>query len=71
TIDTWSVNQMEHFFKTKIEALAGFKVDYFAVAAVTDLVPVKTLDPTLNYRLFTAVFVGNIRLIDTLELVRK
>ena len=71
TIDTWSVNQMEHFFKTKIEALAGFKVDYFAVAAVTDLVPVKTLDPTLNYRLFAAVFVGNIRLIDNLELVRK
>jgi len=71
TIDTWSVNQMEHFFKTKIEALAGYKVDYFAVAAVTDLVPVKTLDPTLNYRLFAAVFVGNIRLIDNLELVRK
>ena len=69
-IEQWSVSQMEAYFKTKVEALEDFRVDYFAIAAA-DLIPVKTLDSKLDYRVFVAVFVGNIRLIDTLELVRK
>ena len=70
-IEQWSINRIENYFKTKIEAIEGFKVDYFAIAATADLIPVKSIDTKCNYRLFTAVYIGDIRLIDTLELPRK
>jgi pantoate--beta-alanine ligase len=67
----WSVREMEHYFKSKVEAIKDFKVDYFSIAAPSDLVPISHFDSLKNYRVFVAVYAGETRLIDTIELVRK
>ena len=61
---------MELYFKSKVEANEGFKLEYFCVADPRNLVPVSNLDPEKNYRIFIAVFAGKTRLIDTMKLVR-
>ena len=67
----WSVGEMELYFKSKVEAVKDFKVDYFSIASPSDLIPVSHLDSRKNYRIFVAVYAGKTRLIDTIELVRK
>ena len=67
----WSVGEMELYFKSKVEAIKDFKVDYFSIASPSDLIPVSHLDSRKNYRIFVAVYAGKTRLIDTIELVRK
>ena len=67
----WSVGEMELYFKSKVEAVKDFKVDYFSIAPPSDLIPVSHLDSRKNYRIFVAVYAGKTRLIDTIELVRK
>jgi pantoate--beta-alanine ligase len=67
----WNVQQMRAYFFEKIEALSGFKIDYFAVADPKTLTPEEELIPSKNYRIFIAVYAGTIRLIDTIELRRK
>lgn len=67
----WSVKEMELYFKSKVEANKGFKIEYFCVADSSDLIPVTRLDSRKNYRAFIAVYVGKTRLIDTIELSRK
>lgn len=67
----WSVGEMELYFKSKVEAIKDFKVDYFSIAPPSDLIPVSHLDSRKNYRIFVAVYAGKTRLIDTIELVRK
>ena len=67
----WSVAEMELYFKSKVEVIKDFEVDYFSIAEPSNLIPVKQLDSRKAYRMFVAVFVGKTRLIDTVELVRK
>ena len=61
---------MKLFFKSKVEAKEGFKLEYFCIADSSDLIPVTYLDSKKNYRIFTAVFAGKTRLIDNVKLVR-
>ena len=68
--NTWSLHEMKSFFVSEIEGLEGFRVDYFAIASPSDLIPVKQLKPNQVYRVFVAVYVGKTRLIDTVELKR-
>ncbi len=67
----WSVKEMELYFKSKIEAEEGFKMDYFCIAEPSDLVPVTHLDSRKEFRIFIAVYAGKTRLIDNVKLDRK
>ena len=66
----WSIKKMKLFFKSKVEAKEGFKLEYFCIADSSDLIPVTYLDSKKNYRIFIAVFAGKTRLIDNVKLVR-
>lgn len=67
----WSIKEMELYFKSKIEAEEGFKMDYFCIAEPSDLVPVTHLDSRKEFRIFIAVYAGKTRLIDNVKLDRK
>ena len=45
-----------------------FKLDYFEIADETSLITCETKNPEQKYRAFIAIFVNNIRLIDTISL---
>ena len=64
------VSQMSVFFKKQVEQHC-LKVEYFFVASINDLIPVSKLEFNKKYRFFVAVFAGETRLIDTIELNRK
>ena len=55
---------VEHVFEKQID----FKLDYFEIAEEATLVPCDEITPSKKYRSFIAVFVNNIRLIDTVSL---
>ena len=64
------VHAMKDFFIKELSREKELKVEYFFVASTNDLVPVTTIQEGFIYRIFTAVFAGKTRLIDTVELGR-
>lgn len=59
-IDTWVMQVFEN--------QPDFTLDYFEIADETTLLTCGTKNPDQNYRAFIAVYVNNIRLIDTISL---
>jgi pantoate--beta-alanine ligase len=55
---------VEHVFENQID----FKLDYFEITDEATLIPCEEITPSKKYRAFIAVFVNNIRLIDTVSL---
>jgi pantoate--beta-alanine ligase len=55
---------VEHVFENQID----FKLDYFEIAEEATLIPSEKIISSKKYRAFIAVFVNNIRLIDTVSL---
>jgi pantoate--beta-alanine ligase len=56
----WAVTQLSE---------SGFVVEYFEIANSETLLPIQEWDPDLKTRAFTACYLGNIRLIDNIELI--
>lgn len=50
------------------DSIPGFELEYFEIADADTLEPIASKIPGKNYRAFIAVFVNNIRLIDTISL---
>ena len=59
---------MKRFFINTVEHSKDLKVEYFCIASIDDLVPVEIFEKFKKYRIFVAVFAGNIRLIDNEEI---
>ena len=55
-------------FKKSFEKNPDFKLEYFQIADEDTLLPCLRKNKNKNYRAFIAVFVNNIRLIDTISL---
>ena len=60
--------EMKRFFINTVEYSKDLKVEYFCIASIDDLVPVKKFQKFQKYRIFVAVFADNIRLIDNEEI---
>ena len=63
-----SAENISDWVENIFEGNSSFKLDYFQIADETDLLPCLTKDENKKYRAFIAVFVNNIRLIDTISL---
>lgn len=62
------VNELEKIFINQIEDSKLLKVEYFCIASENDLIPIKNIVNNKNFRVFVAVYVGQIRLIDNIKL---
>ena len=60
--------EMKRFFVNTVEHSKDLKVEYFCVASIDDLIPVVKFQKLKKYRIFVAVFAGEIRLIDNEEI---
>jgi pantoate--beta-alanine ligase len=59
------------FFKTTVESMKGFSVQYFELVDDRKLIPAKNLEQTVpdrNYFICVAVYAGEIRLIDNIPI---
>ncbi len=65
---TKSANEVSKFVEKQFESNKMFTLEYFQIANEATLLPCKRKSKTKNYRAFIAVFVNNIRLIDTISL---
>jgi pantoate--beta-alanine ligase len=65
---TKSLSEITFWVNQVFENQSDFKLDYFEIADETTLLNCETKNPDQNYRAFIAVFVNNIRLIDTISL---
>ncbi len=65
---TKSVNEISDFVKKTFENHPGFSLEYFQIADEATLKPCVRKSKNKKYRAFIAVFVNNIRLIDTISL---
>lgn len=63
-----SAENVRAFVAAKINAAPGFELEYFEIADEETLLPSNEINPNIKYRAFIAVFVNNIRLIDTISL---
>ena len=61
-------SDMKRFFINTVEHSKDLKVEYFCIASIDDLVPVEKFEKFKKYRIFVAVFAGNLRLIDNEEI---
>ena len=59
---------MKRFFVNTVEHSKDLKVEYFYIASIDDLIPVEKFQKLKKYRIFVAVFAGEIRLIDNEEI---
>ena len=59
---------MKRFFINTVEHSKDLKVEYFCIASTDDLIPVEKFQKFQKYRIFVAVYAGNIRLIDNEEI---
>ena len=62
------VSELEKIFINQIEGSKLLKVEYFCIASENDLIPIKNIVNNKNFRVFVAVYVGQIRLIDNIKL---
>ena len=60
--------EMKRFFVNTVEHSKDLKVEYFYIASIDDLIPVVKFQKLKKYRIFVAVFAGEIRLIDNEEI---
>ena len=65
---TEPLSEIEHWVNQVFENQPDFKLDYFEIADETTLLTCKSKNPDQKSRAFIAVFVNNIRLIDTISL---
>ena len=65
---TEPLSEIEHWVNQVFENHPDFKLDYFEIADETTLLTCKSKNPDQKSRAFIAVFVNNIRLIDTISL---
>ena len=65
---TEPLSEIEHWVNQVFENQHDFKLDYFEIADETTLLTCKSKNPDQKSRAFIAVFVNNIRLIDTISL---
>ncbi len=65
---TGNINLILHNSIREIEKNPGFKVDYFEIRRESDLALVKSYDEHVKCRLFAAVYVAKVRLIDNLSI---
>ncbi len=65
---TQDVKQVSDFVTGVFDHTAGFTLEYFEIADESTLQPATVIEPGKKYRAFIAVFVNNIRLIDTISL---
>ncbi|KAB1156903.1 pantoate--beta-alanine ligase [Flavobacterium luteum] len=65
---TESVLSISNWVKEQFKNVPNLKLEYFQIADETFLLPCKIINTTTNYRAFIAVYVNNIRLIDTISL---
>jgi pantoate--beta-alanine ligase len=63
-----SLSEITHWVKQVFENQSDFKLDYFEIADETTLQTCETKNQNQKCRAFIAVFVNNIRLIDTISL---
>ena len=63
-----SISDIKSWVETVFENQIEFKLDYFEIADEASLLPCEEKIETKKYRAFIAVFVNNIRLIDTISL---
>lgn len=65
---TQSCNEVKEWVKAVFESNTMFDLEYFEIADEATLIPCEEESKDKNYRAFIAVFVNNIRLIDTISL---
>ena len=65
---TNSASSITKWVEKLFEKNPDFKLDYFQIADETSLSPCLRKNKTKKYRAFIAVFVNNVRLIDTISL---
>ena len=65
---TLSCEEVKQWVKSVFEPNTMFDLEYFEIADEETLIPCSTILKDKNYRAFIAVFVNNIRLIDTISL---
>lgn len=63
-----SCNEVKQWVKEVFESNTTFDLEYFEIANEETLIPCEEQSKDKNYRAFIAVFVNNIRLIDTISL---
>jgi pantoate--beta-alanine ligase len=70
-IKNHDITEIKSFVRDSIEAVPGFKVEYFEIVDDTDLIPLGTKDEMRKDKRYfgcIAVVAGNIRLIDNIEI---
>ena len=65
---TESVLSISNWVEKQFKTIPNLKLEYFEIADETTLLPCKRKNKNINYRAFIAVYVNNIRLIDTISL---
>lgn len=65
---TQSIELVQEWVKETMQNHPLFELEYFVIADELTLLPIKTKEKSKKYRAFIAVFVNNVRLIDTLSL---
>lgn len=65
---TQTPSEVKEFVSTVFENHPLITLEYFEIANETTLVPTETKTEGISYRAFLAVFINNIRLIDTISL---
>ena len=65
---TESVLSIYNWVEKQFKLFPNLKLEYFEIADETTLLPCKRKNKNINYRAFIAVYVNNIRLIDTISL---
>ena len=65
---TKSANEVSKFVENIFKGNDQFQLEYFEIADESTLISYKRKNKTHKYRAFIAVFVNNIRLIDTISL---
>lgn len=66
--NTESILAISNWVAKQFSSISNLELEYFQIANETTLVPCKRKNKNKNYRAFIAVYVNNIRLIDTISL---
>jgi pantoate--beta-alanine ligase len=70
-IKNHDITEIKSFVRDSIEAVPGFKVEYFEIVDDTDLIPLNTIDKMRKDKRYfgcIAVVAGKIRLVDNIEI---
>lgn len=65
---TESVKSVTEYVNEEFKKLPNFEIEYFEIADEETLLPTTTKEPSKKYRAFIAVFINDVRLIDTISL---